>query len=102
MERNIAVIIPTVRQERKWRKDFSTPGCTFLYFHLFYHPSFIRLFVGMGLNWYLEIVGWAMVSDMEDSLWQVLPDCINMLQVGDMLDCLIAKETRGYLKRHAG
>ena len=40
----------------------------------------IRLFVGMGLNWYLEILGWTLGSDAEESWWQVVPDCINMLQ----------------------
>jgi hypothetical protein len=41
----------------------------------------IRLFVGMGLNWYLEILGWTLGSYVEESWWQVVPDCINMLQV---------------------
>ena len=40
-----------------------------------------RLFVGMGLNWYLEILGWALGSYADESWWQVVPDCINMLQV---------------------
>ena len=41
----------------------------------------IRLFVGMGLNWYLQILGWTLGSYMQESWWQVVPDCINMLQV---------------------
>jgi hypothetical protein len=42
---------------------------------------YTKLFVGMGLNWYLEIVAWSMGADMEESMWQVVPDCVNMLQV---------------------
>ena len=52
---------------------------------------YIKLFVGMGLNWYLEIVGWVMVSDKEDSLWQVVPDCVNMFQVRERVE----KDWRG-------
>ena len=35
----------------------------------------------MGLNWYLEILGWGLGTDTEGSWWQVVADCINMLQV---------------------
>ena len=42
---------------------------------------YIKLFVGMGLNWYLEIAVWAMGSRMEESVCLVVVDCVNMLQV---------------------
>ena len=42
---------------------------------------YTKLFVGMGLNWYLEIVAWAMGLEMVETKWQVVPDCVNMLQV---------------------
>ena len=42
---------------------------------------YTKLFVGMGLNWYLEIVAWAMGAEMVETNWQVVPDCVNMLQV---------------------
>ena len=42
---------------------------------------YTKLFVGMGLNWYLEIVAWAMGAEMVETMWQVVPDCVNLLQV---------------------
>ena len=47
---------------------------------------YTRLFVGMGLNWYLEIVAWAMGAEMVETKWQVVPDCVNMLQVKSSLE----------------
>ena len=42
---------------------------------------YTKLFVGMGLNWYLEILAWATGSNMEGSMSQALVDCVNMMQV---------------------
>ena len=40
---------------------------------------YLRLFMGMGVIWYFEIISWAVGSEAQE--WTYFFDCFNMLQV---------------------
>jgi len=40
---------------------------------------YLRLFLGMGIIWYFELIGFA-TDDGSEQKWMWLPDCLNMLQ----------------------
>ena len=40
---------------------------------------YLRLFMGMGIIWYFEIISWALGSETQE--WTYFFDCFNMLQV---------------------
>ena len=40
---------------------------------------YLRLFMGMGVIWYFEIISWAVGSEAQG--WTYFFDCFNMLQV---------------------
>ena len=42
---------------------------------------YIRLFLGMGITWYFEILNFALSALEPDPRWLVLTDTLNMLQV---------------------
>ena len=42
---------------------------------------YIRLFLGMGITWYFEILNFALSSLELDPRWMVLTDTLNMCQV---------------------
>ena len=44
------------------------------------YTYFYRLFLGMGIIWYFELIGFA-TDDGSEQKWMWLPDCLNMLQV---------------------
>ena len=46
---------------------------------------YIRLFLGMGITWYFEILNFALSALEPDPRWLVLTDTLNMCQVKKML-----------------
>ena len=48
--------------------------------HTVLYTYFYRLFLGMGIIWYFELIGFA-TDDGSEQKWMWLPDCLNMLQV---------------------
>ena len=46
---------------------------------------YIRLFLGMGITWYFEILNFALSALDPDPRWLVLTDTLNMCQVNKML-----------------
>ena len=40
-----------------------------------------RLFLGMGVIWYFEIISWYTGNDQQDQKWAYVFDVINMMQV---------------------
>lgn len=41
-----------------------------------------RLFLGMGIIWYFELLSFATSTEEGDGEWSYFTDCLNMLQVG--------------------
>ena len=42
---------------------------------------YIRLFLGMGITWYFEILNFALSALEPDPRWLILTDTLNMCQV---------------------
>ena len=68
-------------------KELMDKGCLYLrYFIIIIRKLVItqymfRLFLGMGVIWYFEIISWYTGNDHQDQKWAYAFDVINMMQV---------------------
>ena len=67
-------------------KELLDKGCLYLRYFIIISINnnvfiIIRLFLGMGVIWYFEIISWYTGNDQQDQKWAYMFDVINMMQV---------------------